>query len=268
MTTMQVEKKLTDAVVYEYWETKAATAGDDPLVTIRDHHYRELEIEAIQRHLSRDDRVLDIGCGNGHATLQYAPLVRHVTGVDYSPSMIEAAKRLIGSESREVQSRTTFAVADARDLPYEDASFSCVVMERCLINIPDRTQQITAAAEAARVLTKGGLLLLAEVTLQGHEKVNHYRTMFGLDKLKVHWHNTYLDEPTFLKAACKHFTLIDTVRFGMYGFLSKVLHPMFSDPKEPSFDGRINKVAAQIARKIPDFDGCTHQVMFVLKKKK
>jgi ubiquinone/menaquinone biosynthesis C-methylase UbiE len=258
---------LTDSVVFDYWEGKAASGGDDPTVTIRDLHYRDLEIDAIRGRLGPEDRVLDIGCGNGFATLEYAAHVREIIGVDFSPTMVQGAQRKLDASPAQVREKTTFAVADARELPYADETFSCVVMERCLINIPDRTQQIAAAAEAARVLRKGGVFLLAEVTLQGHERVNHYRRLFGLDKLKVHWHNTYLDEPTFVRAVSRYLDLEDTIRFGMYGFLSKIVHPLLAHPREPSFDGKMNELAAHIARKVPDFDGCTHQVIFVWRKK-
>jgi ubiquinone/menaquinone biosynthesis C-methylase UbiE len=259
--------KLTDEVVYDYWQQKAAESGEDARVTIRDHHFRELEIDYIQRHLRRSDTVVDIGCGNGYSTLRYAPQVKHITGVDYSAHMVEAASRILGRSDQAIRDTTAFQVADARDLPFPDASFSRVVMERCLINIPDRQQQVEAVLEAGRVLQSGELMLLAEVTLQGHDQVNKYRHMFGLDTLKVHWHNTYLDEPEFLGAVAKAFVVEDTVRFGMYGFLSKVIHPLLCQPDEPSFEAPINAIADQIARKIPDFDGCSHQVLFVLRKK-
>ena len=63
------------------------------------------------------------------------------------------------------------------------------------------------------------------------------------------------------------FELVETIRFGMYGFISKVVHPLMVAPQEPSFDAKINEVAAEMALKMPDFDGCSHQVLFVFRKK-
>ena len=83
----------------------------------------------------------------------------------------------------------------------------------------------------------------------------------------VHWHNTYVDEPAFLQAVAPTFELQETIRFGMYGFLSKVVHTLLVQPEEPSFDAPLNEVAARIARKIPDFEGCSHQVLFVFRKR-
>jgi len=260
-------EELTNEIVFDYWQRKAAEEGDDPRVTIRDHHFRELEIDTIKRYLRPGDTVVDIGCGNGYSTIRYARCVGHIIGADYSPFMIEAANRQLARTNHGLRGKTAFQVEDARALSFADRSFSRVIMERCLINIPDRQEQVQAAIEAGRVLCPGELFLLAEVTLQGHERVNKYRRMFGLDKLKVHWHNTYVDEPVFLDAISETFELVETVRFGMYGFLSKVVHPLLVEPEEPSFDARLNEVAGRIARGIPDFDGCSHQVLFVLKKR-
>ncbi len=258
---------LNDEVVFDYWQKKAAEGGEDRSVTIRDHCYHDLEIDAIKDFLRPSDRLLDIGCGNGLATAGYATCVKEAVGVDYAPQMVEAANSRLQRESESIRKKLHFEVCDSRELRFPDESFSRVVMQRCLINIPDRRPQIEATLEAGRVLRRGELLLLAEVTLQGHERVNAYRTRFGLSRLMVHWHNTYLDETTFLPAMSDAFEVDQVIRFGMYGFLSKVVHPLLVAPAEPSFDAPINEVAARLAREIPDFDGCSHQVLFVLRKR-
>ena len=258
--------QLTDEVVFDYWEQKAAQSGDSPTATIRDLHYLQLETDTISRYLRPSDTVIDIGCGNGSTTLRFAEQVNRIVGVDYSPGMIDAAAGQLEYAPAGVASRVSFQVGDARALRFPDESFSRVIMQRCLINIPDRTQQVAAVAEAARVLRTGELMLLAEVTLQGHEQVNKYRTRFGLDRLKVHWHNTYVDEPTFLEAISDTLELQETIRFGMYGLLSKVVHPLLVHPHEPMFDAPLNEVAARIAREMPEFERCSHHVLFVFKK--
>ena len=259
--------RLTDKVVYDYWQRKGADMGTDPGATIRDQHYRNLETDAILRMIESDDTVLDIGCGNGLTTMRYASQAKRVVGIDYAPNMISAAEERAASGNASLSAKVTFQVEDARRLPFEDERFSKVIMQRCLINIPNPAQQIDAAREAGRVLQAGGLFLLAEVTQDGHDRVNTFREMFGLDKLKVHWHNTYLDETSFRDAIAGVFEVIDVVRFGMYGFLSKVVHPLLVQPDEPAFDAPFNELAARIARKIPDFQACSHQVLFVLRKK-
>lgn len=47
-----------------------------------------------------DDRVLDLGCGDGQFTARFVSAVGAVLGLDSSPAMVEAARaRLAGSSS-------------------------------------------------------------------------------------------------------------------------------------------------------------------------
>ncbi|KAL9109076.1 MAG: hypothetical protein Q9227_006167 [Pyrenula ochraceoflavens] len=60
-----------------------------------------------------NDRVLDIGCGDGVFTSKFADAVSGVLGIDSSPSMIESAEKAYGS------SRVNFKVVDGRYLDQE-----------------------------------------------------------------------------------------------------------------------------------------------------
>jgi trans-aconitate methyltransferase len=58
------------------------------------------------------ERILDIGCGTGHLTAQIAESGARLVGVDRSPEMVNAA--------RKVYPNLQFEVADARDLRFRD----------------------------------------------------------------------------------------------------------------------------------------------------
>ena len=65
------------------------------------------------------ERILDIGCGTGHLTAKIAESGARLVGVDRSPEMVNAA--------RKVYPNLQFEVADARDLRFHkefDAVFS------------------------------------------------------------------------------------------------------------------------------------------------
>lgn len=83
-------------------------------------------------------RVLDLGCGVGHAFHELAP--RETVGVDIEPSALAA------------QERETHA-ADMRRLPFPDGSFDSVASVHSLEHVPDPERVL---AEAARVLVPGG----------------------------------------------------------------------------------------------------------------
>jgi ubiquinone/menaquinone biosynthesis C-methylase UbiE len=96
--------------------------------------------------------VLDDGCGEGRLARMLAARGHEVTGVDGSPTLVRHA--------READPSGTYDVADVRSLPFDDASFDCVVSFMVLQDVDDHT---TAIREAARVLRRGGALCLAIV---------------------------------------------------------------------------------------------------------
>ena len=101
-----------------------------------------------------DVNVLEIAIGTGRNLPFYPPRVQ-LTGVDFSPAMLEVARRRATDLDIEVDLR----VGDAQDLEFEDASFDTVVLTLALSSIPDDRK---AVAEARRVLRPGGRVLLLE----------------------------------------------------------------------------------------------------------
>lgn len=99
-------------------------------------------------------RILDVGCGLGGDAAALAKLVapgRAVVGVDGSRAMIEAARGRCGGVEG-----LTFEVADAADLPFDDATFDACRVDCVLQHIAD---PVPAVREMARVLCPGGKLV-------------------------------------------------------------------------------------------------------------
>jgi SAM-dependent methyltransferase len=122
--------------------------------------FGELEHKPLDRQLldrfAEEARAIgpacDVGCGPGHVTRYLHDRGASVTGVDLSPAMIEAARRLSpGIE---------FAQADMRSLGFEDESLGGIAAFYSIIHIP-RADVVAVLAEMRRVLRPGGLLLLA-----------------------------------------------------------------------------------------------------------
>jgi SAM-dependent methyltransferase len=85
-----------------------------------------------------------------------------VVGVDVMEEMVELAQAR--AEREEVSGRTTFRVADARRLPFEDGSFDAVLCESVATFVAEKEQVI---GELARVVRAGGCVgLNEEVWLQ------------------------------------------------------------------------------------------------------
>jgi ubiquinone/menaquinone biosynthesis C-methylase UbiE len=102
-----------------------------------------------------DERVLDVACGSGNATL---PAARrcwgNAVGLDYVPELLERGRERAAAERLDVE----FVEGDAEDLPFEDASFDVVLSTFGVMFAPDHQK---AADELLRVCRQGGRIGMA-----------------------------------------------------------------------------------------------------------
>lgn len=101
-----------------------------------------------------EGEVLEIAVGTGRNLRHYPEGVK-LTGIEFSPAMLEIARVRAAELGREVDLR----VGDAQALDFPDASFDSVACTLALCPIPDDR---AAVAEIRRVLRPGGRLLLLE----------------------------------------------------------------------------------------------------------
>lgn len=99
-------------------------------------------------------RVLDVGCGTGAQLKRYVDAGCMASGVDLSPSMLEAAKKHLGSE-------VDLRLADATALPYEDDTFDIVLCSMFLHELDPDTRSLVVG-EVARVLKPDGRNVIVE----------------------------------------------------------------------------------------------------------
>lgn len=118
--------------------------------------------------LSGATSLLDIGTGAGLLLVGAAKGLPHghATGIDIwaakdlSDNSADAAARNARIEG--VTPRVTIRTADARALPFADASFDRVLSLLCLHNIEPKPDQSLACQEIARVLKPGGRVVIGD----------------------------------------------------------------------------------------------------------
>jgi SAM-dependent methyltransferase len=136
-----------DIATVKQKQQAAWASGDYAAVGARLLITSELLCEAVD--LRAGERVLDVACGSGNATLAAARRFCPAVGVDYVPSLLDRARRRAEAEGLDA----TFQHGDAEDLPFPDESFDVALSVCGAMFAPDQEQ---AASELFRVLRPGG----------------------------------------------------------------------------------------------------------------
>jgi ubiquinone/menaquinone biosynthesis C-methylase UbiE len=150
-TAMSEEQRETNQTFYD-----RISQAYDFIADAGEHKARETGELALQ--LQPGERVLEIGFGTGNSLINLAKAVGpqgHVAGIDISPGMLAVAEKKILKDG--LADRIDLQVGDARNLPYEDASFDAAFMSMTLeLFSPDDIPIVLA--EVRRVLRDGGRL--------------------------------------------------------------------------------------------------------------
>ncbi|MFB6352220.1 MAG: class I SAM-dependent methyltransferase [Bradymonadaceae bacterium] len=124
---------------------------------------RERIEEMIGRFLPEPPGVVrDIGGGPGYYAGRLAEDGYQVHLVDLLPMHVEQAQEL--SDSLTDASLADAAVADARDLPWDDASSDAALLLGPLYHLQDREDRMDVLEEANRVLEPGGTLIAVAIS--------------------------------------------------------------------------------------------------------
>jgi ubiquinone/menaquinone biosynthesis C-methylase UbiE len=105
-------------------------------------------------------RVLDVACGTGNTTIPAARVAGRVTGLDFSPALLEVARR----RGADAQVEVEWVEGDAQQLPFEDDRFDRVLSTFGHMFAPDHER---TAAEMRRVCRPGGRIAVACWTPEG-----------------------------------------------------------------------------------------------------
>lgn len=148
----------------------------------------------------RDASILEIGCGPGNITKHLVTLRQDfiLHGIDFSPNMIELAKKNIPS--------ATFEVRDARNILSLNKKYDGIVVGFCLpfLNLEESKKLI---ADASTLLNKNGMLYLSFV--EGDPADSGFKTSSTGDRTYFYYHELStltkeIIEVEFEKPLCLH----------------------------------------------------------------
>lgn len=202
-----------------HWESWARTFGGDLRATTKCQSIKQLELDALARHIQRVDAgsplILEVGCGNGVNGLGLSrlfPDLRYV-GVDFSESMVASAREnVVARGGNGVQARIAFGVLDARRLAvpldlreshsvvgasleraFPIPGFDVIFTNRMLINLESADEQLEVMTRISEALNPGGRFLMLENDAQSHARLNDIRHALGLPPRPVASFNVFID---------------------------------------------------------------------------
>lgn len=140
----------SSAAKARFWNRVARKYARDP---IADPAGYEATLRRVQSLLSRDDSVLEIGCGTGTTALRLAGHTRRWLATDVSPEMVAIAREKLAAQP---VPPLRFEVADADLSMAGDASQDAVLAFNVLHLVSDLDAALGAAAAS---LKPGGLFI-------------------------------------------------------------------------------------------------------------
>jgi len=102
------------------------------------------------------DEALDVACGPGLLVCALAARVRHATGIDLTPAMLEQARR---AQAAQGLANISWEQGDVTALPYRDGRFDIVTCRFAFHHFPDPQRVLR---EMCRVCRAGGRVVVAD----------------------------------------------------------------------------------------------------------
>lgn len=103
------------------------------------------------------DTVLDVACGGGIIVCAFAPEVKHATGIDMTPAMLDRARQLAAEKGL---ANVSWDQGDVGSLPYADGAFDIVVTRFSMHHFLD---PIGMLREMVRVCAPGGRVVVVDM---------------------------------------------------------------------------------------------------------
>ncbi|HEX4006943.1 MAG TPA: class I SAM-dependent methyltransferase [Acidobacteriaceae bacterium] len=102
------------------------------------------------------DAALDVACGPGLLACALAGLVRHATGIDLTPAMLDQAR---ATQQAQGLTNVTWDRGDVTAMPYTDGAFNIVTCRFAFHHFPD---PLAVLRETRRVCAPGGRVVVAD----------------------------------------------------------------------------------------------------------
>jgi len=246
-----------------FWNERASKETDLTKVNIADTVQRDHELQFVFKNLNSTMRMIEIGCGNGYVTQQLRERVAHVDGFDYAEHMVERGRKAYGETNNRFFHDS---VLNPQNVGSDYDAGLCV---RVLINLRDVEEQKTAVRNMAKMLRKGGRLILIEGFQDGFDAINAARTAIGLAPASPAKINFYSYVRELMPEILEHFQIEQTWHTGLFDYLTRVVYPQLVGADNAMEPGEFHLKIEPLVRAntLPDMATFARLIGFVLVRK-
>jgi ubiquinone/menaquinone biosynthesis C-methylase UbiE len=214
--------------VKDFWTARVKEYGSSCRATLGETAVRYAEIKVIQKYLREGQRVVDIGCGNGFSTIQWAQSIRsEFLGIDCVQEMIDVARAELKKTKPFLCGNLQFQLGDVRCLDLGKGGFDIAITERCLQNLTSFDQQMAAIERISEIVRNDGLFLMLECSKTSVDKINNLLRKLHRPLIDpIPWHNLFFDDDPLVQSveSMTGFKLIRIDNFASnYIFATRIL---------------------------------------------
>lgn len=178
-----------------------AESWDARSIKMWDQGSRSDIIPFIEKHLSAQSRVIDIGCGSGYGTYKLQQAGFQATGIDLSDKMIQLANEQFADNA------ITYFQCNMNELVEREERYDGALT----INVLEWTESpATALRELREILVDGGCLCAGILGPTAGPRANSYRRLYGEEVIL----NTMMPWEFSQLATENGFSLID--QYGVF----------------------------------------------------
>lgn len=136
-----------------FWNRRSEVF-DKQVLSVYENAYRKT-VKRSAAFLKKEDRVFEIGCGTGVATIPLSKYVKEITATDISENMIQKAREKAKNQSKD---NIIFQTGELTEMEVEPESYDVVAAYNVLLYMKNQEEVLKKIYE---VLKPGGIFLSA-----------------------------------------------------------------------------------------------------------
>ena len=136
-----------------FWNRRSEVF-DKQVLSVYENAYRKT-VKRSAAFLKKEDRVFEIGCGTGVATIPLSKYVKEITATDISENMIQTAREKAKNQSKD---NIIFRTGELTEMEVEPESYDVVAAYNVLLYMKNQEEVLKKIYE---VLKPGGIFLSA-----------------------------------------------------------------------------------------------------------